>query len=347
MSRPTIRNLLVLPGVFVLVWLGMKYLFPIALPFLLGAAFAFAAEPMVQLGTGRLHLPRWLASAFSVTITLVLLLSLLLLLTSFAVRELGVLAGILPDMSGTARQGLQLLQDFLLGLAGRAPEGVQPILNQTVLELFGSGTALMNQVTSRIPAVATDILAHVSRGALTLGIGILSGYMISPRLPKIKEWFAARLPEQMTGGYLPALKRIKTALLGWLKAQCKLSGVSFLILTVGFLLLRIPYAPIWAALTALVDALPLLGSGAVLLPWALICLLQGDHFLSIGLLVVYAAAMLTRSTLEPRLVGKQLGLDPLLTLITLYAGYRVWGFWGMLLSPMIAVAAGEFTASTR
>ena len=76
-----------------------------------------------------------------------------------------------------------------------------------------------------------------------------------------------------------------------------------------------------------------------MLPWALVCLLQGNHVLSVGLLGIYAAAAITRSVLEPRLIGRQMGIDPLLTLVALYLGYRLWGVLGMLLAPMAAATA--------
>jgi predicted PurR-regulated permease PerM len=108
---------------------------------------------------------------------------------------------------------------------------------------------------------------------------------------------------------------------------------------VGFLVLRIPGAIGWAALVAVVDAIPVLGTGTVLIPWSLVCFLQGDSLRAVGLLGTYVAGFLLRSVLEPRLVGKQLGLDPLVTLMAMYAGYRLWGILGMLLSPLIAMTA--------
>ena len=144
--------------------------------------------------------------------------------------------------------------------------------------------------------------------------------------------------------FLPALKQIKTAIGGWLKAQCKLCGITFCVVLVGFLALRIPFSPVWAAAVALVDAVPVLGTGTVLLPWALISFLQHQHLRSVGLLLTYAAAFLTRTILEPRLVGKHIGLDPLVTLLFLYVGFRFWGILGMLLAPMLAAA---ITAATR
>ena len=109
----------------------------------------------------------------------------------------------------------------------------------------------------------------------------------------------------------------------------------------GLFILGVPYAPIWALVVSLVDAIPVLGTGVILLPWALVAFLQGKQILALGLGGVYLVAMLSRSVLEPRLVGKHLGIDPLMTLIALYIGYRIWGFGGMLLSPMLCAVATE------
>ena len=90
-------------------------------------------------------------------------------------------------------------------------------------------------------------------------------------------------------------------------------------------------------LARLVDAFPVLGTGTVLIPWALVCFIQGEGARAVGLLGLYAVAALTRSAMEPKLLGQHLGLDPLTTLLALYAGYRFWGLPGMLLSPLLAV----------
>ena len=113
--------------------------------------------------------------------------------------------------------------------------------------------------------------------------------------------------------------------------------LTFLILLAGFLLLRIDHPFLWAATVCLVDILPVLGTGTVLIPWSVVCFLQGNHLQGIGLLAVYTIISILRSVLEPRLVGKQLGLDPLVTLFAIYAGYHLWGLMGMLVAPILAV----------
>lgn len=339
MSRPAIRKFAALGAMFVLAWLGLRYLLPLILPFLLGAGLALAAEPMVGFLSNRLRLPRGAAALLGVSGAIALLVGLVIILGSLLVRELGSLAGALPDLEQTFRQGITLLEDLLLSLVNRTPDGLRSLLTRSVLGLFSGGTAVIDQAVGQIPSLVSRFLSQVPDSALALGTGLLSAFMISVRLPKLKAWGKERVPQAWKQQYLKPLARMRHALGGWLKAQVKLSGLTYGIVTLGLLLFRVPYAPLWALGVALVDALPVFGTGTVLLPWCLVSLLQGNTVLALGLAAIYGVAALTRTTLEPRLVGKQLGLDPLMTLVALYAGYRIWGIPGMLLAPMLSVAA--------
>lgn len=337
MHRIATRRIALLAGGFLAAWLFLRYLLPILLPFGLGLLLAVSAEPAVGFFT-RMKLPRWAATGLGVTLTLILLMSLVGVLGAIVVKELGVAASKLPNLQDTAQQASDRLRLFIENTASHAPEGVRPLIDRSVDRLFSSGSAFLEQATVRVPGMLRSFISRVPDGALGIGTGIISGFMLSSRLPKLKKALAQRLPEKVKTQILPALKRSKNALLGWLKAQLKLSSITFGIVLAGLLLLRIPLAPLWAAAVAAVDAVPLLGTGTILLPWALVCLLQRQHFKAIGLICIYGCALLTRTVLEPRLVGRQLGLDPLVTLIFLYLGYRFWGIPGMLLSPMLAAA---------
>ena len=319
-------------------WLGAKYLLPLLFPFGLGLGLALAAEPAVKAGTRYLKLPRWAAAGVGVSLTLVLMTVLFGILGAAIVRELGVLAGKLPALEDTARQSVDTLRGFLEDAAAHAPEGVRPLVDRSVDRLFSSPEVMMEQVSGRVPGVITGFLGKIPKGFLTVGTGILSGFLISIRLPRLKKALKERLPEKVRTNILPALKRTKAALLAWMKAQAKLMGITFAILLTGFLLLRIPLGFVWAAVVAVVDAVPILGTGTILLPWALVCLIQGKQMLAIGLLVIYGCTFVTRTALEPKLIGRSLNMDPLLTLVFLYVGFRFWGFLGLVFTPILASA---------
>lgn len=337
--RPGVRKAISLLTVFLTVWLGLRYLLPLISPFLLGAALALAAEPMVSFLNRRIHVPRAVSAGIGVSMAFCFLAMLLLLLCAFIVRELGALAERIPDLEDTARSGISLLQGWLLQLASHTPQSVQPLLSENVSFLFSDGAALLDKVVRYVLGLAGNLLSHIPDSALSLGTALISGFMISAKLPKMKIWISRRLPTEKLRPLLEAGKRMKNAMGGWLLAQCKLMGLTFSILSLGLLLLRVPYALLWALCVAVVDAFPVLGTGTVLIPWALICFLQDDGARAIGLVGIYVIITLTRSALEPKLVGRHLGLDPLVTLMALYAGYKLWGVGGMILAPLLAVTA--------
>lgn len=339
MQINALRKILYFLGLLLALWLGIRYLLPLLLPFLLGIAIALTAEPAVKFISKKLRLPRPAAAGLGVSTTLILLVGTVGLVGALAVRELGSLAHRLPDVEATVDQGMDLLRSWAVQLADGLPVQARTMAEAAAEQMFDSKNVLQGQLTARASAVLKGFLSRLPGGALTAGTGVLSAFMFSARLPKLRQGIAHRLPPAWQERYKPALKRMGQNVILWLKAQCKLSAVTYGIVTVGFLLMGISYGPFWAALVALVDAVPVLGTGTVLLPWALVSLIQGNSLRAVGLLMTYAGALLTRTVLEPRLVGKHLGLDPLVTLLCLYAGYRLWGIAGMILAPMLTAAS--------
>ena len=342
--RPGRAKLSSILFLFFLIWLSIRFFWPLFSPFVLGTLLALSAEPMVCFLHKRLHVPRPVSAGIGVSMTFSLLAMILLCLCAFLLRELGSLASVLPDLGQTAKTGFSLIRNWLLQLSSHTPASVQPVLQQNVNRFFSDGAALLDKTISYLLGLAGTLLSHVPDSALSLGTAVISAFLISGKLPKIRRYFLRRIPKEWLRCFRDTGRRLRTVLWGWLTAQCKLVGVSFVILFLGLVLLRIPYALLWAAAICLVDALPVLGTGTVLLPWSLICLLQEDIPRAIGLASTYAAITLTRSMLEPKLLGRHLGLDPLVTLIALYAGFRLWGIGGMILAPILTVIALQITA---
>lgn len=339
MTKKPANRLLVLAAGGLGLWFFVRYGLPVLLPFLLGAALALAAEPPVKLLVNKLRLPRFLASGLGVSAVFVLLIALGVLLVALMIREAGQLSQIMPELVDATRSGLNSLQAWLLDLSAKAPEGVRPVLENTVVSLFSGSGATMDRFADRLLGVAAGVFSWIAGSALTVATAVLAAFMISARLPGLRQAVANRMSETWKARYLPALRELKGSLLGWLTAQLKLSAITLVQLLAGFWLLRIPYAPVWALVVALVDAFPVLGTGTVLIPWSIVCLLQGQTARGAGMLGLYAVVWLVRSMLEPRLLGRELGLDPLVTLLSVYAGYKLLGLPGMILSPMLAVIA--------
>lgn len=316
---------------------GIRWILPAMLPFLVGLLVALTAEPLTGLLRDRMRLPRGLATGISITAAYGLLLLALYWLGRLAVREMDLLAQRLPALMERMDETAGQVEKLLLQAAQRAPERLRGALTENIRSLLSDGSALVQGFSGRVLNMASRMIVSLPDALVFLGTAVTSGFLISARLPRLREMLHGRLNGAFGGRVVLTLHNLRVNLLGFLRAQGKLMGLTFCILTMGFFILRIKHALIPAALTALVDALPMLGTGTVLIPWGLLAFLQGNHALALGLLALYGLCTLCRSMLEPRFLGRQLGLSPLLTLGAVYLGYRFWGILGMILAPVLGV----------
>jgi sporulation integral membrane protein YtvI len=287
----------------------------------------------------RLRVPRGVSAGIGVSMTVSLVTILLFCLCALLIRELGSLGNALPDWNQTAKNGFSLVQNWMLRLSVHTPASLQPVLRENLNRFFSDGAAFLDKLFSYLLGLAGSLLSHIPDSAFSLGTAFLSAFLISAKLPKMRRNLLRHIPRERLSSLEDTWKRVRRIFGSWCTAQCKLVGVSFVILFLGLVILQIPHALLWAALICLVDAFPILGTGTVLLPWSLFFLLQGDTARAVGLISTYVVVTVSRSTLEPKFLSHHLGLDPLVTLIALYVGFRLWGIGGMILAPLVAVAA--------
>lgn len=330
-------------GIFLAVWLCLRYLYPLFLPFLLGLALALAAEPAAIFLRERFRWRHRPAIFASVTGVLALLIGAAATVGTLLVRRAAALAGSMGMLAGRAAEGLTTVRDWAVALADRAPGSLSGTLGRSVRELFADGGGLLDRAAAAFLGMAGHAAQRLPGSLVTLGTAVLASYLICERLPALRERLHSSTAWERS--WRPALTRLARTGKAWLKAQVKLSSVTFAIVLGGFLLLGVRQKLLMALITALVDAVPLLGTGTILLPWALVSVLSGEPIRAVGLLGVYVTALVTRSALEPKLLGRQLGLDPLAALAALYVGYRIWGFGGMIIAPILTVTARELCRS--
>ncbi len=341
MSRALFTKILISAVVVVLLWLLLRFALPVLLPFALAAGLALSAESAVRWMQQRLHLPRPLATAIGISGVFLLFVTLVTLALAGLMRQLPRLTDLAPKLENTLRSARSLVQDWLLAWTGDLPGSIGHLARQFTGSLFSGSGPLLQPLMQKLPTLVTGWVGKLSEGLFGLITALIASYMLSARLPQIKAWLKRHLPSQLQSRAKQALHGLRQAFGGWLLAQGKLALVTFGVLAVGFFLLRLQRPLLWAGLIALVDAFPVLGVGTVLLPWSFLLLLQGQTAKGIGMLAVYGISWLLRSVLEPRWVGKGIGLDPLLTLAAIYTGFCLGGFPGMLLAPILAMGAGQ------
>jgi sporulation integral membrane protein YtvI len=166
---------------------------------------------------------------------------------------------------------------------------------------------------------------------------MLSAFFISMDHHIIRSFISYQVPEEWIEKLKTIFNDLTFALIGYIKAQAILITITFTELFIAFNLIGIRFSLVLAIIVSIVDALPILGTGTVLIPWAVISALTGHFNTAIYLVITYAVILSVRQMIEPKLVSFQIGIHPLLTLLAMYTGFGIIGCWGLLLGPITLV----------
>ena len=173
-------------------------------------------------------------------------------------------------------------------------------------------------------------------------ITILATYFICADRIYILDQIEHHLPKEWVKRLSQNIRKISKLLGGYLKAQFILIGINFVLVLIGLFAfnmfgLNVEYPLLMALLIAFADALPILGSGTILIPWAVISSTQGDLRLAGFLIGLYVIITVVRQLLEPKVVSNEIGIHPIFTLIAMYTGYKVIGIAGLIFGPIIII----------
>lgn len=330
-----------------LVFLFFRYVFVILLPFLIGWIIAAPIYPTAVRISKKTGISKKVCSF--------VLLLLILLLTGFLISRIGNRIVIELERAGqwlgengelVAKRADEILSSFI-SLGDRIP-----ILNQLektellngIIENIDSlltriWEGVMDSISRAIPEIAGGIARSLPSALLFAGVTVISSFYFAGDMDVVNKSVKSVLPRSVSK-HLPFLKeRVFFTLKKYLKAYLLLFLITFTELLLGFWILGVDYAMLLALAVAAVDFLPVFGTGTVLVPWAVILFFSKNYFLGFGLLVLYAVISVVRQIAEPKILGKSFGLHPLLTLVGIYAGYRLFGFWGMIAIPLLLAIA--------
>jgi sporulation integral membrane protein YtvI len=323
-------------------WLFFVYALPWFLPFILAMLTARLIEPGVLLCFRRLGLRRSFSSA---VFTLLVVLSLLVLLILIGgsmiaklievVKELPKYLAVLPDMTKLFDEKLQAITSTL------SPEmqGFAESIIAAAASQIGSIPAELSVKILQFVSYCASCTPGIIMFFLTYAIGT---FFISTSYLSVNKFIVRQFPESLQD----KVKHMKSDMFGtlgnWAKAELTLMGVTFSEMLIAFFLLGVE-APFSAALlVAFIDALPVLGSGSVLIPWAVLLFVVGNYGKGAAVIVIWGIATLVRSFLEPKILGGKVGLHPAATLLAIYLGFSVMGVKGLLLFPLTLIILKQF-----
>ena len=323
---------------FLWAYAGIKILFPVTLPFWFGLTVALLLKPITLWLSRHLRFRRK-SAAFSVLLLFYLILGLLLWASgSVLYRQFNVFLAEIPTLYGSNIQPFfhrcaltinGVLDDF-------SPQTAKAIVEKSN-ELSGSLSTTIADFSASALTQATSWAKKIPFWLLTVAFSILCSVFISMDYGSVAEFLLLQLPSKWRPVFLRCKQQLLNTVLQILKAYLILLVITFLQLLFGFFLLRIKNPFLWATVIALLDFLPFIGTAFVLIPWGIYSLLMGRGALGAGLLILCAILTLVHNLLEPKLVSSSTGLHPLATLVSMYAGLKLFGIAGLLLAPAVVL----------
>lgn len=338
--RLVLNVVIPLSGWLLLCFLG-PWLLKFFMPFVIGWILAAIANPPVRFLERRLKLVRRHSSILIVAVVLAGVIGLIYLIGSRAAMGISLLIDAMPAVYEAAAEDIRESAGRASSLLGFLP----PDLRNSWSELGSSLGKTLGLLAQKAASPTVEAAGNVAKSIPSMLVYsvviLLSSYFFIVDRDRIMA-FGGRLMPDWGRRYYDYLKgEVRRLIGGYFLAQFKIMAVVWAILTVGFLILGVGYSPLIAFLIAFLDFLPVFGTGTALIPWALFRLLGGEYAFAAGLALLYVLTQVVRQLVQPKLVGDTMGLNPLLTLVLLFLGFKLSGLAGMIL----AVPVGLFFKS--
>lgn len=299
-------------------------------PFIIAFILSSAIEPLIRICMKHLKIKRRIAAPVILVLFVGLLATLLFVLTTKLISEIISFSHIAP----------RFFSQIYLQI-GELIDNLQASFNLFPVDFTINLRSLIANMSNSLISITTQIGKGAFRTAVSIPeiliftiVTLLSTYFLSADRDKINLYFKTQLPDQ----WIYQAKKIKndmfSALFGYIKTQLIMMCITFCELFIGFSIINIKYKLVLAVSISIIDALPILGTGGVLVPWSIYSFITGNIRLGVSLLILYLVIIIVRQLLEPKVLGHQIGLYPLVTLLAMYVGLKTIGFAGLILGPI-------------
>lgn len=306
------------------------------MPFIIGWIIALIANPLVRFLDEKIRIRRKAGSAIVIIAVIALVVGAVYGACSILGRELSGFIQELPAMWRSVEADFADAGRTLESFSRYFSPEIQEQISSIVDTLVGFITNIVDSLSTPTVTAVGNFAKNIPSILVAVIMCLLSSYFFIAQREEVIRAFHRYLPAGLAEKWNVLSSSMKNAVGGYFKAQLKIEVWMYVLLLIGFLILDVGYAALIALGIAFLDFFPVLGTGTVLLPWAVVKILSGDYKLAVGLLIIWGAGQLARQLIQPKIVGDSVGLPALPTLVLLYVGYKVGSVGGMIL----AVPAG-------
>lgn len=323
-------------GTILFIYVGYRML-AFFMPFVIGWFLAYVASPLVNWLEKRVRIVKKLGSALIIILVLAGVGLLCYVLGSKLWQEIRALVENMPGLYRDLESGFQTVGENLEGVFAILPAGVQEGWQTFISNLDQTMGNLIGKVSEPTVMAAGNFAKRIPSIFIGTIVTFISSYFFIAEREEVIVWAKKVAPDPLVERMSMVMDNLKYAVGGYFKAQFKIMIVVCLILIVGFAILDVHFYFLLAILIAFLDFLPFFGTGTALIPWGLYKLMVRDYKMVIGLVILYGVTQLVRQLIQPKLVGDSMGLKPLLTLVFLYAGYKIGGVIAMIFAVPIGM----------
>lgn len=318
----------------VLFYFALKYLMIWLLPFVIGFICALVLQKPVAFLSDKTKVPRGIWALLLVVIILTVIFGGVAFLGYRLYDQLLLLVSKLTDSLPAIQSSFGSLSTRFSGWLDNLSPNIAEAIRSSPAKLIES---IITFLSGFLTDAAKTVIVNVPSLLLTTLISIVACCFITIDYYKITNFILCQFSVRTQKVLLKSKRVFTENILKMLRGYIIILGITFVELFFGFLILKIPYTATIALIVAIVDILPVLGTGTVLIPWGIIDLLMGNTTLGVGLLLLYAIIAVIRNIIEPRIIGKQVGLAPVVTLMAMYLGLNLFGFVGLWGVPIIII----------
>lgn len=315
---------------------GVFYIVPKALiyfmPFVVGFILALIANPVIKFLEKRIKIKRKYGSVLLIVLVIAGIVLICNGVWSVLWSGLSSFSDYLPTMYRNAGEELLRAGESLEGFINRLPftkdinfEEFEEMIRDFFSNLMtGSGEITANFIGSAAKGIPNALVSAV--------VGLLATYFFIVDREKIAQMVEKKVPYEFRKRAAAMYRQILGVVGGYFKAQFKIMGVIYVVLLIGLIMLGVDYAWLIAFGIAILDMLPVFGTGTVLCPWAVVKLFSGNYMLALGMLALYGVTLIMHQLIQPKLVGESVGMEPFAALLFMYIGYRVSSVAGMVIA---------------
>lgn len=337
-KKKFITNIIYIITLFAIVYFIFKYAIHWVMPFIVGFLIAFLLKPLTDFITRVTHIKRKGVSIFVIGVFYFVVVTIIWFLTAFLWNEMTGLIKIMPNIYFTKIEPLLL---SINNLVVERAKTLSPEFADTLSNMIISGLQYLASVVKNLSiylvSVITNVISNVPLYLISVIFTIVCSVFISADYTNITSFIKRQLPTKFNSNFAEARRFLYGTLLKMIKAYAIILSVTFIEMLIGMSILKVRYALPIAAIVAVLDILPLIGTGGIIIPWAIIELISKNYRTGLGLLIIYVVITVVRNTIEPKIVGHQIGLNPVITITAMYAGLRLFGFVGFILAPIISI----------